>query len=280
MIICSAAITLPALPAPRWPPAGMPKRPQNAVNANHTVATRKTTRATFSSAVVPFMAGRPRNLPQGAHSLANYAPFVASSAAVLLPKSKLGWVFAVTAVLCWAVILGMIAYVLWPTLADRSTIGAHDWDQMESHRYLVDKTILDFHQFPFWNPYACGGHPNWGGFESGTTVVSPWLPFYLTMTLPHAMRVEVFGSAFISAVGAWLLAARFTRSAAARALVVVAFAVNGRWALQLTPGHTWHLVYAWTPWVLYFYDRAVGHDPHAAPPRLALRGDSAARSSR
>jgi len=111
-----------------------------------------------------------------------------------LPKSGLGWVFAVTTVLSWAVILGMIGFVLAPTMGDRTTVGSHDWDQMESHRYLVDKTILVYHQFPFWNPYACGGHPNWGGFESGTTVVSPWLPFYLAMTLPHAMRVEVWGA--------------------------------------------------------------------------------------
>jgi hypothetical protein len=185
-----------------------------------------------------------------------------------LPHSKLGWVFAATAVLSWLVVLAMIAYELWPALTgDRSTVGAHDWDQMESHRYLVTKTILTYHQFPFWNPYACGGHPNWGGFESGTTVVSPWLPAYLLMTLPHALRLEVVGSALLSAIGAWLLASRFTRSPAVRALVVVAFAVNGRWALQIASGHTWHLVYAWTPWVLYFYDRAVGADASLGPPR-------------
>src|SRR5262249_26953037 len=71
----------------------------------------------------------------------------------------------------------------------------------------------------------------------------------------------------LSAVGAWLLACRFTRSPAARALVVVAFAVNGRWALQITSGHTWHLAYGWTPWVFYFYDRATGADPTRGPAR-------------
>jgi hypothetical protein len=95
------------------------------------------------------------------------------------------------------------------------------------------------------------------------------------MSLPHALRIEVWGSALVSAVGAWMLAGRFTRSPAARALVVVAFAVNGRWALQIAAGHTWHLVYGWTPWALYFFDRAVGADPAQAPPRkrdVALTG--------
>jgi hypothetical protein len=182
-------------------------------------------------------------------------------------RSRPGWQLA-TAVLCWGVILAMGVFVLAPTLADTKTVGGHDWDQMESHRYLVAKTILRFHQFPFWNPYACGGHSTWGGFESGTVVVSPWLPFYLAMSLPHALRAEVYGSALVSMIGAWLLAGRFTRSAAARALVVVAFAVNGRWALQLAAGHTWHLVYGLTPWALYYYDRAVGADPARVAPRL------------
>src|SRR5260221_5822498 len=185
-----------------------------------------------------------------------------------LPQSRLGWVFLATTVLSWLVILSMIAFVVAPTFGVRSTIGGHDWDQMESHRYLVTKTILRFHQFPFWDPYSCGGHTTWGGFESATTIVSPWFPFYLAMSLPHALRVEVLGSALISALGAWMLAGRFTRSPAARALVVVAFAVNGRWALQIATGHTWHLAYAWTPWVLYFYDRAVGAERTHGAPRL------------
>ncbi len=179
----------------------------------------------------------------------------------------LRWVEIGATVLAWVVILAMIVQVLLPILVSRNTVGGHDWDQMESHRYLITKTILRFHQFPFWNPYACGGHPNWAGIESGTTIVSPWLPFYLGMSLPHALRVEVVGSALLSALGAWLLGGRFTRSPGARALVAVVFAVNGRWALQITSGHTWHLAYAWTPWVLYFYDRAVGADPRQGTPR-------------
>ena len=184
-----------------------------------------------------------------------------------LPGSKLRWVTAVTTGLSWLLILGLIVYVLAVTLGVRDTIGSHDWDQMETHRYVVIKSLLKYGQFPFWNPYCCGGHPNWGGIESGTIVVSPWLPFYLLMTFPHALRVEVWGSALLSAVGVWLLAGRFTRSPALRALVAVAYCVDGRWALQITQGHTWHLAYGWTPWVLYFFDRAVGADASRGPPR-------------
>jgi hypothetical protein len=196
------------------------------------------------------------------------APDMAGPPALPGPKPSLGWVHQAATILSWLVILGMIGFVAAPLFTAPTYGGGHDWEQMESHRYLVTKTILRFHQFPFWNPYSCGGHTSWGGFESGVTVVSPWLPFYLSMSLAHAMRVEILGSALISAIGAWLLAGRFTRSPAVRCLVVIAFVVNARWALQLAVGHSWHLVYAWTPWTFYFFDRAVGADPMQGRARM------------
>jgi len=184
-----------------------------------------------------------------------------------LPESGPARVMAAGNLFAWAIILGTVTYVVGPMWARPDAIGSHDWDVMESSRYLVAKTIRQFHQFPFWNPYSCGGHTGWGAIESGTVVMSPWLPFYLAMSLPHAMRVEILGSTLVSALGAWMLAGRFTRSPAARAFVVVVFAVNGRWALQIAAGHAWHLAYAWTPWALYFFDRAVGAEQAAGAPR-------------
>jgi hypothetical protein len=177
-------------------------------------------------------------------------------------------VHLVSGVLAALVVLAMVAFVLKPLLADPHGYGRHDWDQMESHRYLVKKTILRFHELPFWNPYACGGHPAWAGLESDSVVVAPWLPAYLLLSLPVALRVEIVVSALWGAMGAWLLASRFTRSFAACAFVAVVFAVNGRWTLQLTAGHAWHMVYAWMPWALFFFDRAVGAQPALGPPRM------------
>jgi hypothetical protein len=184
-----------------------------------------------------------------------------------LPASALGWVQLACGVLAAAVVLAMVVYVLRPVFSDPHGYGGHDWDAMESHRYLVQKAIRRFHEFPFWNPYACGGHPAWGGFEGDTVVVAPWMPAYLALSLPVATRVEIVASALWGALGTWLLASRFTRSPAARAFVVVVFAVNGRWALQLAAGHVWHLVYAWLPWSLFLFDRAVGAQPALGPPR-------------
>jgi hypothetical protein len=185
-----------------------------------------------------------------------------------LPASPRGWVHLLSGVLAALVVVGMVAFVLMPLLADPHGYGRNDWDQMESNRYLVRKTILRFHEFPFWNPYACGGHPAWAAFEGDSIVAAPWLPAYLLLPLPVALRVEIAVAALWGAMGAWLLASRFTRSYAACAFVAVVFAVNGRWTLQLTAGHTGHLVYAWMPWALFFFDRAIGAQPALGPPRM------------
>jgi hypothetical protein len=159
----------------------------------------------------------------------------------------------------WIALLTIVVpplVVVWPWLEDLSTFGFHDWDVQTSHRYLAVEAIARYGELPAWNPYACGGFPAWGYVESGTIVVSPWLPLYLFGDIRTALRVEVLGMALIGAWGTYLAAARFTESRGARALVVALFAVNGRWALQIAAGHTWHLAYALMPWALWAFERA------------------------
>jgi hypothetical protein len=181
------------------------------------------------------------------------------------------WGRAAATLVASGIVIAMVLLVVGPALQDRTTLGTHDWDQMESHRYLLWKSVRVFGQFPFWNPYGCGGHPSWGGIESGTTIVSPWLPFYLFAPLPIAVKTEILGTALFSAAGTWLLAGRFTRSAAIRAFCCAVFVVNGRWALQAAAGHAWHLYYAWTPWVLFFFDLASGCGERSATSAPAVR---------
>ena len=57
-----------------------------------------------------------------------------------------------------------------------------------------------------------------------------------------------------------MLAGRFTRSPAWRAFVAAIWMLGSRWPLQVASGHLWHLAYAWTPFVLYFLDRAIDED--------------------
>ncbi len=157
----------------------------------------------------------------------------------------------------------LVALVVGPWFTNVSTFGFHDWDAQTSHRELVRQSLLRYHEFPGWDPFACGGFPAWGYVESDTIVVSPFLPVYLLFPVALALRVEVLGMALLGALGAYLVASRFAKNEAPRMLVVALWALDGRWGLQTAAGHTWHLAYAYLPWCLYFFERARAIDRKA-----------------
>jgi hypothetical protein len=163
----------------------------------------------------------------------------------------------------------MAIIVMSPILVRPMTLGARNWDQMNTQRAVVVRTIERYHQFPLWDPYTCGGHQAWGSLESDPIVVSPVLPVYFFVPLPIAIRVEIVFWAIVALVGTWRLAGRFTQSDALKSLCVVIAVLNSRWGLQIAAGHSWHLLYSLLPWALYFFDRAI----ERGAPRAGVRRD-------
>jgi hypothetical protein len=166
------------------------------------------------------------------------------------------WSAAAAAALL-ALLASATATLLAPLFADLSAYGTHDWDSQAVYRASAVVSLARYHELPFWDPWLCGGFPSWAYAEGATDLVSPWLPAYLALPVQVALRVEVLGSALVGLSGTWLFASRFTRSQALRGLVVLLFALNGRWTLQMAMGHAWHLQYAWMPLALYSFDRAI-----------------------
>jgi hypothetical protein len=150
-----------------------------------------------------------------------------------------------------------IGVLFGPWFRDLEAFGVHDWDTAAFYRL---ETVWALRQgaFPFWDPFLCGGFPAWGYAEGTPNLVSPFLPLYLALPLPLALRLEGVGATLIALGGAYGFASCHTRSVALRGLVAVLFALNGRWALQLTVGHSWHLAYAWMPVVLWAHERSLG----------------------
>lgn len=195
----------------------------------------------------------------------------------LLPRTRTETTTLGFQVLGWIVVLVAIGRTLEPIFADLEAFGGHDWDEVSAHRFITVKALLEFGQLPLWMPYACGGFSEWANVQGAPNLVSPFLPAYLLLELRHALRVEIVGTLLLSAAGAWMWARTFTKSPALCAFVCLIFAVNGRWALQASTGHAWHLYYAFTPWTFYFFERAT--EGRLGPIRLSdlvLGGSSVA----
>lgn len=147
----------------------------------------------------------------------------------------------------WLVVAAVALVVLWSPLGNWQGYGTHDWDSTSSQRYLVVKSIRDFGQFPFWDPYGCGGHPAWGGSECGV-LVTPLFLGYLAFPIPVALRLELIVTLAVGLFGMWRLSGRFVAHPLLRAFACVVGFENSRWALQAGSGHAWHLYYALLPW--------------------------------
>jgi hypothetical protein len=162
----------------------------------------------------------------------------------------------------WGAVIPILLLALWifaPFFADVRAMGFQDWDSQAAYRY-VTVLALRHGQAPWWNPWFCGGFPAWGYAEGATNFISPFAPLYFLFSFPLALRLEAVAATWVGVLGAFLLAGRFTRSPAWRAFVAAIWMLGSRWALQIASGHLWHLAYAWTPFVLYFLDRAIDED--------------------
>ncbi len=161
---------------------------------------------------------------------------------------------AIAAVAVAFIVLKSLRVLFAPFFVDTSTFGFRDWDTHSAYRYITALALKRYHELPFWHPWFCGGFPAWAYVEGATNLVSPYLPFYLLFPVQIAERLEVICSTACAFGFTYLLAGRVTKSAGIRALVAVAYAFNGRWVMQFSEGHTWHLQYAWLPLVLFCFD--------------------------
>jgi hypothetical protein len=180
-----------------------------------------------------------------------------SRARITLPQTREGRIGLLFALLALSLVSLAAVLALQPVLANWTTWGSHDWDQITAYRYVMIKSFREFGQFPLWNPFTCGGHSAWANVQEVSNLVSPFMPLYLLLDLRHALRLELLGTVVIGIWGTWLMAAQYTRSAALCGLVCVCFVLNGRWAMQVATGHDWHWYYALTPWLFLFFDRAL-----------------------
>jgi len=139
---------------------------------------------------------------------------------------------------------------------DWSLYGTHDWDSHVAYRYISVLSLRQYGEMPWFSPWWCHGFPAWAYVEGATNILSPFLPLYLLAPIAGAARFEALATSFIGMFGAFLLARRYTRSLALASFVGFLYVLNSRWALQFQAGHTWHLQYAWVPWIFYLFDKS------------------------
>ena len=127
-------------------------------------------------------------------------------------------------------------------------LGISDWDYYFSMHHWLRQIVVQWHQFPFWNPYTCGGtaglaDPEFSGF-------TPVGLLQLLFGIPLGLRLALAFSIMLGTTGMLLLARRLRLSTSAGIVAAVLFALNSSMILRFAEGHVSRMAANWLPWIV------------------------------
>lgn len=149
-------------------------------------------------------------------------------------------------VACAGIVFGL-AFSL-PVLVRLSSVATyHDWDLHSELHSVSVYTVTHFHQFPFWNPYECGGIPMLANPHSRILT-----PFFLLSLLSGpwvGLHLEIMLHLAAAWIGGYVLARVQGMGPAAGVVCGSVFAGSSWFPLHIAVGHTPFMSFAYLPWI-------------------------------
>ncbi|OGV69933.1 MAG: hypothetical protein A3K19_02100 [Lentisphaerae bacterium RIFOXYB12_FULL_65_16] len=157
--------------------------------------------------------------------------------------------------MAWGLAAAVCVIIGWlPFLAQSGRVAVDDDWHFFYHQYeAVCRTIVEYHQFPFWNAWHTGGTPLFGHPLVGVFGIETLLSLLLGTVVGLNLAVSVYLG--IGCWGMWLLLADWLDSRLARFWGTVLFGLQGALALHVAAGHVVMLGVAWLPLILHLAPR-------------------------
>ena len=150
-----------------------------------------------------------------------------------------------------AIVLQVVTASFAIPLLDRpGNGGLYDWDLYLSWFEVVRISLLRFHEFPWWNPYVCGGFPLAAEPQVGLASID--LPLSLAFGPSVGIRLASVASMMLAVEGARRLARLWLADPWAVALAAAVYGWNGSIVLLGAIGHALTLCHPLLPWLLVF----------------------------
>jgi hypothetical protein len=144
-----------------------------------------------------------------------------------------------------------------PFLLKWDYIGVGDWELFITIMAVPAKTVIHYHQFPFWNPYIGGGNILFAHPEVG--ILSPFFPLVLLFGAVAGLKLQVLLAYFLGFWGSFLLARKLGLSSIASYLVSFVYFGGSYFALHFSIGHIPFTHFCFLPWLLYFLLQTQGN---------------------
>jgi len=140
---------------------------------------------------------------------------------------------------------------VYPIFRNFDNWGVQDWDQHLFYHAVPRASILEYHQFPLWNPYSCGGMVDLANPQS--RMLSPTYLFILFFGVVRGIKLEILSHLIIGMIGMFLLARYFRMKIYSATLSAGIFMLSSMYTVNLAPGMTWIMSIAYIPWAFLFY---------------------------
>lgn len=143
--------------------------------------------------------------------------------------------------------LALVAWAYHAIWLNPGRWGREDWDYFAHHYEACRKSIFEYGEYPWWNPWNCGGMP-----LAPNPQIGLWSPTFLCTAIFGVwagLKMSVFGYALLAAAGAFVLARQLTGCPLAGLVCAVIYACNGAATLYFSAGHFGIQNYAWLPWI-------------------------------
>jgi hypothetical protein len=136
-----------------------------------------------------------------------------------------------------------------------------DWDLHMQWYEAIRVSVLHWGQFPWWNPWCCGGFPLAADPQVG--LVSIDTPLALAFGTPVGLRLAAVAYFMLATEGARRLARLWLNSPFAVSAAAAIYGWNGAIIHYAVSGHALTMSYPFLPWMLLYAFR-IDRDPAMA----------------
>ena len=136
-------------------------------------------------------------------------------------------------------------------LATGGLLGIEDWDWFFSHHEAVRRSIMEYGQFPWWNPWSTGGTPLFADPQVG--LISIQMPLVLMFGTVTGLKIGVVVYLLAGFWGMFFLLGMLSNDFYRKTLLSYLWISSTFVMFHYTAGHYTFLLYLLVPWLVYFY---------------------------
>ena len=152
-----------------------------------------------------------------------------------------------------ALILATIYFA--PTFPNWNNIGGVDWDNQLADIEVQRMSVVQDFDFPFWNPYECGGVPSLANPRS--VCLAPWFPLLLIFGSLAGLKISMILMLAVGLFFAYLVAREWKLSVPASILAAGITMLNATYPYHIAIGNLEWLSNGLIPLCFWSYRHAI-----------------------